>query len=112
MFWKQLTSRRPARLRTLCLILPLVLTGCFNPFNTRLPTLASRGSEYERRESQIQDPYPDRDLGPDTGFRPREFNDQRNEVQRAKDRAYSAYIRSHTPSVTPSNPGLPTAPPF
>lgn len=78
----------------LLFVTALVQAGCVNPQTTRVPELASRGSEYERRESQIQDPYPDEDLGPDVGFRPREFREQRSEVQRSKDRSYSSFLRS------------------
>lgn len=87
------------------------LTGCLNPFTTRVPQVASRGSEYERRESQIQDPYPDRNLGPDPGFRPLGFQDQRSEVQLAKDRAYAGFIRTQATVRPPAiQPGVPAYP--
>jgi len=59
--------------------------GC-SPVSTRLPTCTTMNSEYQRREAQIQDPYPDSRMGPDTGFRPREFLNQRSNAQIAKDR--------------------------
>jgi hypothetical protein len=84
----------------------LVQAGCVNPQTTRVPELAPRGSEYERRESQIQDPYPDKELGPEVGFRPREFQQQRSEVQRSKDRSYSSFLRSR---VGPAGSAAPPA---
>ncbi|WP_417848312.1 hypothetical protein [Thalassoglobus sp.] len=65
-----------------------------SPFNTRTPTVVHRPAEMERREAQIHDPYPDKVFGPDTGFRPLGFNEQRSEPQRAKDRFYTAMLRS------------------
>ena len=61
----------------------LVLTSCINSQNTRFPTLYSGGAEYERNQAAIQDPYPDSIAGPDTGFRPNEFAQERPEPTRA-----------------------------
>jgi hypothetical protein len=90
--------------------------GCFNPQRTRLPEVVPRNAEYERIESQIHDPYPDRDQGPDTGFRPREFAQQRSEPQRSRDRSYVAALRERLapemaspafpPAWPPQNPVL------
>jgi hypothetical protein len=103
------------RVGLLALFALCALTGCFNPFTTRVPQLASKGSEYERRESQIQDPYPDRNLGPDPGFRPLGFQDQRSEVQLAKDRSYAGFIRTQAtvrpPVVQPGAPVYPNSVP-
>lgn len=60
-------------------------TGC-SPVTTRYPTLTTMDAEYQRREAQIQDPYPDARMGPDTGFRPLGFEHQRSDAQIAKDR--------------------------
>jgi hypothetical protein len=76
---------------------------------TRLPWFASRGVEVERRRNQVQDPFPDADAGPEMGFRPREFEEQRTEVQRSKDRTYAGFLRGRYTSQAP--PG-PTAPAF
>ena len=84
--------------------------GATTVTSTRLPQMTPRASEVERRESQIQDPYPDRDLGPDVGFRPRGFEEQRPEIQRTKDRSYSAFLRSQA-RQTPPPPDAPVYPP-
>jgi len=91
-------------------ILACLAAGCINPYTTRTPQVASRGSEYERRESQIQDPYPDRNLGPDPGFRPLGFQDQRSEVQLAKDRSYAGFIRTQAVRQPVPMPGAPVYP--
>jgi hypothetical protein len=63
-------------------VLPVVLsTGCFNRFQTRLPTFNESPAE-ERRSMTLHDPLPERDIGPDTQVRPRGFNDQRSEPRR------------------------------
>jgi hypothetical protein len=71
----------------------LCLSGCATPWNTRFPTLFPRSVEYEQREAEIQDPYPDADLGPDTGVRPTDYSEQRSEERRAKDRHQSSILR-------------------
>jgi len=83
--------------------------GCLNPAKTRFPTLFTQESaELQRREAQIQDPYPDATVGPQTGFRPLNFQKQRSEPQQAKDRFYSGYLRnqfSSQPTTQPVGPG-------
>lgn len=79
----------------------LLCFGCVTPFNTRLPAVANRPPEIERREAQIHDPYPDSTFGPDTGFRPLGYQDQRSEPQRAKDRYYTAILRSQAGNQSP-----------
>jgi hypothetical protein len=77
--------------------------GCMNVSTTRLPFMASRGVEVERRANQIQDPFPDRDAGPEMGFRPLEYEEQRTEVQRSRDRSYAGFLRGkYTSQVTPA----------
>ena len=49
------------------------LAGCLNPVNTKLPTVAPAPNAVERRSLGHFDPLPDRDLGPETDSRPREF---------------------------------------
>ncbi|MCA8997556.1 MAG: hypothetical protein KDA80_11225 [Planctomycetaceae bacterium] len=87
--------------------LPLVLifaslTGCLSPFSTRLPEVVGRPAEVERRASQIKDPYPDSRLGPEVGFRPLEFQEQRAEPVNAKDRYYSGFVSRPRVSPTPA----------
>jgi hypothetical protein len=74
---------------------------------TRLPFFASRGVEVERRRDQVQDPFPDAEAGPYVGFRPLEFNEQRSEVQQARDRSYSGFLRGRYTSQVPPGPSAP-----
>jgi hypothetical protein len=71
------------------------------------------GAEYARREAQVQDPFPDRIMGPDTATRPRDFINQRSEAQQAKDKFYSGFLRHQfgtRPSPTPTPGGAPVSP--
>ena len=75
----------------------LVLTcsfaeGCITPHTTHFPSLSFMPAEYERREAQIHDPYPDSDIGPDTATRPLGFQ-QRPETLRAQDKHFAALRR-------------------
>jgi hypothetical protein len=114
--WRRTMTGFRAGSLVFALVAPCAIasTGCVNNSNTRTPTLAARGdAAYERREAQIQDPFPDRDMGPDTQTRPRDFAEQRPEVQRAKDRAYSATMRTRiTPQPGPAFPGTGEPAPF
>lgn len=83
----------------------LVCTGCLSAPTTRLPTLTTRGPDYERRESQVQDPYPDGKVGPEVGFRPPAFETQRAEPQRVRDRFFTGFLRQQ------SGPPAPVMPP-
>lgn len=88
----------------LFLVVTLYLSGCcINPWNTRFPTLWPRSLEYERRESEVQDPFPDRALGPGDTMRPRDFDWQRSEATRAKERNAAAMLRLQN--------GVPDSPP-
>jgi len=69
-----------------------LLEGCITPHTTHFPSLSFMPSEYERREAQIHDPYPDADSGPDTATRPRNFQ-QRPETLRAQDKHFAALKR-------------------
>jgi len=77
--------------------------------NTRMPNaFALEPAEKQRREAQIQDPYPDATNGPETGFRPLGFQQQRSEPQQIKDRFYSGHMRnqfSPAPTTQPVGPG-------
>ena len=72
--------------RALLALLAVAMSAGCSPVTTRLPTCTTMDAEYQRREAQIQDPYGDSRMGPDTGFRPREFQNQRSNAQIAKDR--------------------------
>lgn len=64
--------------------------------------------DWQRREYAQQDPFPDADSGPDTGVRPRGFNQQRSDAIRAKDTYFNTLIRrQHAPAPAPynGNPG-------
>ncbi|WP_437204431.1 hypothetical protein [Planctomicrobium sp. SH664] len=73
------------------LILPVLLlctaagSGCINSTNTIMPRLGCQPAEYQRRQAQAFDPFPDTKMGPDVGFRPLEFQQQRPEPILAKD---------------------------
>ncbi|MEZ6058333.1 MAG: hypothetical protein R3C01_16660 [Planctomycetaceae bacterium] len=77
--------------------------GCITPQNTRFPSPHFRPTSVERAAAQIYDPFPDRSIGPDTGFRPRDFNQQRSDVMRAKQ-------RSHLSGLIPYGSSFPTGP--
>ena len=83
----------------------LVLTcsfaeGCITPHTTHFPSLSFMPSEYERREAQIHDPYPDADMGPDTATRPRGFQ-QRPETLKAQDKHFAALRRQQSGAPFP-----------
>lgn len=52
-----------------------------------------RPAEAERREAQVKDPYPDSLAGPETGFRPLDYQEQRSEPLQAKDRYLTSMFR-------------------
>lgn len=56
----------------------VLLAGCLNPGTTRLPTVAPAPNAVERRSLGHFDPFADRDLGPETDTRPREFLEARD----------------------------------
>lgn len=80
----------------------LMLSSCINQNNTRFPTLYSAGAEYERDQAAVQDPYPDSIAGPDAGFRPNEFHQERPEPSRARDRWMATRMRQ---DFQRNNPG-------
>jgi hypothetical protein len=83
----------------------LSLGGCVNPWNTRMPDIAPRSTQYEQSQAKVQDPFPDADIGPDMGFRPLDYRQQRSEPLRTKERANSAILRQQV-----GIPGGSTAP--
>lgn len=91
MHYHQTSRMRVGIAASVCLL--IFGSGCVSPFNTKTPQVVHRPAEVERREAQVHDPYPDSTFGPDTGFRPLGFTEQRSEPQRAKDRFYTAMLR-------------------
>ena len=65
----------------------LGITGCVNPQQTRLPTLAASDPRTERASYRYFDPYPDRDSGPLTYIRPRGFDINRTEARSTQERS-------------------------
>ena len=98
------------RIRILLGLATLGLSGCLTPWNTRFPELWGRGTEYERREQQIQDPYPDSQLGPDTNIRPRDYANQRSQARRVKDGYAAALLRGQNVQYQGPPTPLPTYP--
>jgi len=78
------------------------ISGCFTPYTTHFPSLSFMPSEYERREAQIHDPYPDTDIGPDTGNRPPGFRQQRPEALRAQDKYFASLRRQQSGAPFPA----------
>lgn len=77
------------------------LQGCITPHTTHFPSLSFMPSEYERREAQIHDPFPDANFGPDTGNRPPNFRQQRPETLRAQDKYFAALRRQQSGAPFP-----------
>lgn len=75
--------------------------GCITPHTTHFPSLSFMPAEYERREAQIHDPYPDADIGPETATRPRNFQ-QRPETLRAQDRLFATMRRQQSGAPFPA----------
>ena len=63
----------------------IALAGCLNPATTQLPTCMPAPNAVERRSLGHFDPLPDRNLGPDTDTRPREFLEARDPQRRAQE---------------------------
>lgn len=71
----------------------LPLCGCVNAWNTRLPEVAPHSPQYEQSQAKVQDPFPETDLGPDMGFRPLDYRQQRSEQYRSRERSNAAILR-------------------
>ncbi|MGC1275148.1 MAG: hypothetical protein WBC44_15700 [Planctomycetaceae bacterium] len=71
--------------RTAWLAITLALSGCLNPATTRMPTCAPASVASERRSLGHYDPLPDRNLGPDTDSRPREFIEARDPQRQSQE---------------------------
>jgi len=70
------------------------------PNTTRVPLVVNKAPEIERREAQVQDPFPDTKFGPETGFRPLGYQSQRAEPLRAKDRYLTALFKIRRPNFS------------
>lgn len=66
----------------------LGITGCVNPQQTRIPTLAAGDPRMERANYRYFDPYPERESGPLTYSRPRGFDISRTEARSSQERAF------------------------
>lgn len=73
--------------------LALILPGCVNRANTRLPSLGWNDANYERRSYEYHDPLPDREGGRGVE-RPRGYEIPRNETRRAIERKMNASATS------------------
>jgi hypothetical protein len=79
----------------------LGLTGCLAPWNFRLPMVFNNAPDVERIEQQYHDPYPDSQLGPSTGSRPRQYNEQRPLPVRIREKSDVSRAISPNGSVMP-----------
>jgi hypothetical protein len=84
------------RVRRLIAVAVLTFGGCIGPWNTKMPDLVPRSTQYEQAQAKVQDPFPDAAAGPDIGFRPLDFQQQRSEELRTKERASAAFLRQQT----------------
>ena len=67
----------------IALIATLTFCGCTSPMFSRYPTFQASNPRSEARSFMEHDPFPDPDIGPDSGGRPREFSVPRTESRRA-----------------------------
>ena len=82
-----------------------IACGCLSPQNVRVPSLYPRGTEYERAESRVHDPFNATDIGPDTFNRPPGFTNPRPEAVRVREQTGLSGLRQQfgrpTPPVLP-----------
>jgi hypothetical protein len=71
--------------RTIGLAALTGLAGCLNPATTRLPTLGMPPAAVERQSLGHFDPFPDPNLGPETGTRPPDFVEPRDPTRSARE---------------------------
>lgn len=76
-------------------------SGCFQPWNLRLPTVWTRPPEVERAEYQYHDPFPDSQTGPSTSARPTEYNSQRPLPIRIREKYDSTRVIQPTDRTVP-----------
>ncbi|MBX3436777.1 MAG: hypothetical protein KF861_04740 [Planctomycetaceae bacterium] len=79
----------------------LCCSGCFQPWSLRLPTCWTHTPEVERMESQYHDPFPDSQVGPDTGTRPLFYDQQRPLPVRIRERYDGTRIRGQGGAFVP-----------
>lgn len=82
----------------------LVCAGCLNPWHTRMPTFRTQSPESERRESEYHDPFPDSQIGPETGFRPEDYHQQRPLPVRTRQRFDVSRFRQQLMTPPPVSP--------
>lgn len=90
----------------------LLASGC--PLTTKYPSLGPENPAAARQRSQQYDPFPDKHLGPDADFRPREFLEPRAEPHLAKSRSYLNWLRLQAqpaPAGSPAPDSAPLLPP-
>lgn len=68
-------------------------SGCITPWNTRLPRFHSESAQLQRRESQLQDPFPNDLAGPEVGFRPLGFQVPRTEALQTRQHFRSTILK-------------------
>lgn len=83
----------------------LAVSGCINPFTTRLPTVATGPPEIERQLYQRHDPFPLSESGPGTQSRPRGFENPRPLPRRIEEERFLQGL------VPPPNGAMPVVPP-
>lgn len=71
----------------------LSASGCLAPWNVRLPRFFNSNPDVERLEQQYHDPYPDAQLGPSTGTRPLQYNEQRPMAVRIREKSDASRSR-------------------
>lgn len=94
-------SGRIVRSFVLFASLMLLFSGCISPMYSRYPMLQASNPASERRSFQEHDPFPDPDIGPDIGGRPREYATPRTETRKAAEQRL-LYGISGMPETSPS----------
>lgn len=89
----------------------VVLLGSGCPLTTKYPSLGPENPAAARQRSQQYDPFPDKHLGPDSDFRPREFLEPRAEPHLAKSRSYLNWLRLQA-QPSPAGPQSPYSSPL
>ena len=98
--------RKPDLRRTAVagMLMLVCASGCFSPMHTRLPTLWPSHPQTEAQAFQLQDPFPDNDIGPDVQARPRGFDRPRTEARRG---AELRLLHGLSSGPEGSRPGVP-----
>ena len=72
------------------------LTGCMQQ-ETRFLSCLPRSPGVEARSYDLHDPFPDEEVGPKTGVRPRAFQVPRDETRKTNDLRFLQAAREFTP---------------